>query len=442
MTSLRTELWRWMIGLLASVGLATAAISYWDAGNEARRFFDQQLRLIALNADITGKAQIAAPRDNAPHDPEDDFVVQVWDAQGHPRQTRAPGPDIPRGTVTGFRDVNGASGHWRTYTLVTRGDTIQVSQQIVVREELATDAALRSLYPLAIIIPLSWLVLGLVINRVLGKLDTLAAALNRRQVLDRRPLPTDGTPKELMPFVAAVNEALAEQGRFVSAAAHTLRTPLTALQIQVTNLRHALGSTDAPARLDDLERGVKRAIELARKLLRLGRSKERASKAITPLDLADIVRSVVAELLPLSDQKHLDVGVTRSDACLVLAEPEDLRTLIGNLLENAIHYTPPQGTIDLSVIASEDSVTLEICDTGPGIPEDEIERVFAPFHRLGSQRVEGTGLGLSIVASIVERYGAAVKLTNRTGDRGLAAEAVFARYKPAAAPHSALSLAR
>jgi len=441
MTSLRTELWRWMIGLLASVGLVTAAISYWDMGNEARRFFDQQLRLIALNADITAKAKIAAPRDNAPHDPEDDFVVQVWDAQGHPRQTHAPGPDIPRGTVTGFRDVNGPSGHWRTYTLVTGSDTVQVSQQIVVREELATDAALRSLYPLAIIIPLSWLILGIVINRVLGKLDTLAAALNRRQVMDQRPLPAEGTPKELMPFVTAVNEALAEQGRFISAAAHTLRTPLTALQIQVTNLRHALGSADAPARLDDLERGVKRAIELARQLLRLGRSKERP-QAITPVDLADIVRSVVAELLPLPDQKHLDVGVIRSDAGLVLVEREDLRTLIGNLLENAIHYTPPQGRIDLSVIAGEESLTLEICDTGPGIPEDEIERVFAPFHRLASQQVEGTGLGLSIVASIAERYGATVKLTNRTGDRGLAAKAVFARYKPAAAPHSALSLAR
>lgn len=444
--SLRTELWRWMMGLLASVGIITAGISYWHARDEAHRLFDQQLRLIALNADASGRGEAArgdsaaVPGDSATeHDPEDDFVVQVWDAAGHPLRTMAPGPDLARGQRTGFSNPDQAGARWRTYTLVSATLTVQVSQQSVVRDELAADAAWRSLYPVAITIPLAWLVLGFVINRVFARLDALTLALGRRRVLEQKPIPMDGAPTELRPLVAAVNDALTQQSRFISSAAHTLRTPLTALQLQAANLRRALGTSDASARLDDLERGVRRAVELTRQLLRLGRSQERgAARALEPVELAEIVREVVGGLLPLADQKGQDVGFTRSDAGAVLAEPEDLRCLIGNLLENAILYTLPGGTIDLSVIADDETLVLDVRDTGPGIADADMQRVFAPFERGDAHETQGSGLGLSIVASIAERYGAHVRLVNRSDRSGLVVEVAFRRHDPDA-PHSALS---
>jgi two-component system OmpR family sensor kinase len=435
MTSLRTELWIGMLSLLTSVGLVAAGFSYWNAGEEARGFFDQQLRLIALNVDVHGRDFTANIGDAPPHDPEDDFVVQVWDQTGTPLRTMAPGPDIPKGGVTGFRDALIGSTMWRSYTLIRRRHTVQVSQQNDVREEMASEAAWRSLLPIAVTIPLSWLVLSLVINRALGRLDDLAQALSRRRALDRSPIPTEGVAKEVEPLVAAVNEALTAQGRFISDAAHALRTPLAALQLQVGNLRKVTHSEEATRRIDELERGVKRAIELVRQLLRLARSHDRGLRSqVGQVDLCDHVRASIATLLPLSDDRGQDVGLVRCDPGVVFIDAEDLRVLIDNLLENAIRYTPLRGTIDISVAAGDHVMTFEVRDTGPGIPEDLLELAFEPFHRVGNLHVEGSGLGLSIIAGIAEQYGATINIANRTDRSGLIARVNFKCHLPVTDP--------
>jgi signal transduction histidine kinase len=430
-----------MLGLLTSVGLVAAGIFYFNASDEAQGFFDQQLRLIALNVDANGKDRASPPNDAPPHDPEDDFVVQIWDDAGLPLRTMAPGPEIPRGEATGFRDVATNGGLWRSYTLVGRGRTVQVSQRDVVREEMASDAAWRALVPIAIIIPLSWLVLSIVINRVLGGLDDLAMALARRHELDPSPIPTGSLPKEVRPLVTAMNDALrrlqdalSAQGRFVSDAAHALRTPLAALQLQAGNLRKAAPDGQVRQRVDELERGVKRTSDLARQLLRLARSREGSPKEqARPIELGDQVKAVIAELLPLSDHRQQDVGLLRCDPGLVRLGAEDAQVLVGNLLENAIRYTPTGGIIDISVMSGGQEMELQIRDTGPGIPEDELALAFEPFHR-SSSTVEGSGLGLSIVASITERWGAKVTIANRGDGSGLIASVTFKRHLPATEP--------
>jgi two-component system OmpR family sensor kinase len=448
MRSLRTQLWMWMLCLLTSVGLVASGIFYWEVRDEAQGFFDQQLRLIALNVDATGKNRASSANDASSHDPEDDFVVQIWDEAGNPVPTMAPGPAIPRGSATGFRNVTTDSGAWRCYTLVTGNSTIQASQQSVVREEMASDAAWRSLSPIAVSIPLSWLVLSLVINRVLGGLDGLARGLVKRRPLNRGPIPTENLPTEVQPLVAAMNEALkrlqdalSAQGRFVSDAAHALRTPLAALQLQVGNLRNVAEGQESARRVEELDLGVKRAIELARQLLLLARGRERGRGAPTgPVDLGDQAKSAIAELLPLSDHRRQDVGLVRCDSGLVMADAEDLRVLTNNLLDNAIRYTPIGGTIDISISASDSEMELQIRDSGPGIPEDQLDLVFEPFHRSPNPTVEGSGLGLSIVRGIAERYGAKVILSNRNDRSGLIASVALSRHfsvtEPSFAPQS------
>jgi len=431
-----------MLGLLTSVGILAAGIFYWNAQDEAQRFFDQQLRLIALNVDTRGRNHASLRNDAPPHDPEDDFVVQIWDEAGQPLPTMAPGPAIPRGSVTGFRNVVTDSAAWRSYTLITSNGTVQVSQQSAVREEMAGDAAWRSLLPIAVTIPLSWLVLSVVINRVLGGLDGLARGLTNRRALDRTLIPTEGIPSEVQPLVAAMNDALirlqdalSARGRFVSDAAHALRTPLAALQLQVGNLKKIASGEEAAHRIEELERGVKRTIELARQLLFLARGRERGPAVQSgPVELRDQATASIAELLPLSDHRRQDLGLVRCDSGLVTADAEDLRILISNLLDNAIRYTPIGGTIDVSIAASDSEMELHVRDSGPGIPEDQLGLVFEPFHRAASSKIEGSGLGLSIVASIAERYGARVTLANRVDRSGVIASVALRRRHSATEP--------
>ena len=435
MTSLRTQLWVWLLALLTVVGLAVAASSFWIVQDEANGFFDHQLRQIALNVG-EGLPSAVTAADTSPHDPEDDFAIQIWDASGVTNRQLTTSAPVPRGSTTGFSDFKSPVGDWRTYTLMGPARTVQVSQQRVVRDELANEAVWRSLLPIAVTIPLSWLLLSFVINIVLSHLDALAKSLAGRKANDTSPIPISGLPSEVTPLVVAMNEllgrlqdTLATQKRFVSDAAHELRTPLAALQLQIGNLRKVAVGDDAGSRFDDLERGVRRAAQLARQLLRLARYTEDEIKSqAVPVDLTELARVAIADLLPLADHRHQDLGLVRSDPAVVLGDPDDLRILFVNLLENACRYSPDGASIDVAVSADAGGATLEIRDPGPGIEADQLNLVFQPFHRAANANSEGSGLGLSIVARIAERHGASVALTNQTGRSGLVACVTFARH--------------
>jgi two-component system, OmpR family, sensor kinase len=432
--SLRTQLWFWLSGLLTVAGLLAAAFSFWTAQDEARSFFDNQLRLMAIHVGDPATPAVAAPTQvPGDHDPEDDFLVQVWDAGGTQVRSSLPLVDVPAGDKTGFSDVSSASGRWRTYTLKAPSRTVQVSQQSVVREELASDAALRSLIPVAVSIPLSWLLLSLVINRVLRRVDVVANRLAARKPGDWQPIPLADVPTDFAPLVTAANDllsrlqgALSAQKRFVSDAAHELRTPLAALQIQIGNLRKAPG-TELPARIDELERGVRRASQLTRQLLNLARSGETPDRPLVTVDLVELARSVMAEVLPLADHRRQDLGLVQSDPAEIEGDADDLRVLMGNLLENAIRYTPDEGVVDLAILAAAGSIAIEVRDSGPGIEPGLLEDVFQPFRRAAEPGVEGSGLGLTIARRIAEQHGAVITLSNRQDRAGLVARVTFNR---------------
>ncbi len=115
--------------------------------------------------------------------------------------------------------------------------------------------------------------------------------------------------------------------------------------------------------------------------------------------------------MPLAESKNIDLGVTGEMDATVGVSQVDLYTLVKNLVDNAIRYTPESGRIDLSVETSGGTVMLIITDTGPGIPEDERDRVFEPFYRVLGNSETGSGLGLSIVKEIASRIGATVHIS-------------------------------
>ncbi|MGO4482892.1 ATP-binding protein [Rhizobium pisi] len=427
--SIRRTAFLWLAGLMATIGVCAATTSYFLVQNEASDFLDNQLRQIALYVGDARSSPATGPDSGAPHDPEDDFVIQVWDVAGKPLRLSHPAVDIPRQQATGFADISTGSDNWRVYTLAAPDRTVQVSQDTMVREELATDAALQAALPIIILIPLSLLTLSWIIDRIMARLNRLAVAVASRDAAADDPVPIDDVPAELIPFVNSINRLLARlrallgrQRRFISDAAHELRTPLSALQIQIDNLRHDDRDGGFSQRLTELEAGIGRATGLVSKLLRLARyDAHETAPASQPIDLVQLALDVVARLNPLAESRRIDLGITRQDKAIAIGSLDDFEIILGNLIDNAVRYTPPCGTVDVAVVITGQEARIEIRDTGPGIAEDEMPRVFERFFRARPQDSEGSGLGLAIAKAAAERQGVRLTLATREDERGLVA---------------------
>jgi two-component system OmpR family sensor kinase/two-component system sensor histidine kinase QseC len=437
--SLRRTFRLWLTVLLLLIGLITAVASYLLAGYEAADYLDNQLRQVALYVrDLPGGPRIdatAAP----PHDPEDDFVVQVWDAAGVPLMESGPAIPIPRAALAGFSEVELQGEEYRVYTAIDPQRTVQVSQQLEVREELAADASLRATIPIALLIPLSWLVLNWLIGRIIGRLDRVAAQVAEREAGGIDPIPTAEAPVEILPLVSAMNAlvqrlqaALAQQRRFVADAAHELRTPLAAISLQVNNLKAAAGNDDELIRrIADLEAGSHRASALVGQLLRLARFESAAAaEPDQRIALLPLVMDSLGRFAPLAERRAIDLGLGEGSALAVEGAEAEVRTLIDNLLDNAIRYTPEGGTVDVILRSDGDLPVLEVRDTGPGIPEATLPRVFGRFFRAAPPDTEGSGLGLSIAKAAADRNQIGLALRNRTDRSGLCA---ILRFRPALA---------
>ena len=423
MTSLRRLALIWMTILLTGVGAVAFVISYQLAHNEAAGFLDGQLRQIALNAG-QGLDEVTAPR--VTHDPEDEFVIAIWNAAGDALRKPTFGVGPPRQASPGFATVAAGGEAWRVYVASDSHRTVQVAQRMIVREEMAQAAALHAGLPILAAIPFAWLVIGWALGKVMSRLATLAQTISLRSVDSREPIPLPGVPVEVRPLVNAINNlierlqlAVEKQKRFVSDAAHELRTPLAALQIQADNLGAA--SELERSRLNrEIREGIKRATTMAEQLLRMARLEEPARKAARKkVDLAELVTECVARFVSIAEAKGVDLGITARDSVVIAGWPGELRMLFGNLIDNAIHYTAAGGTVDVGVRRTGFTAVVEVRDTGCGIAAHKLPHVFDRFYRAAPSETEGSGLGLSIVAAVAKRHGLTVELKNREDRSGL-----------------------
>jgi two-component system OmpR family sensor kinase len=422
--SLRTRLSAWFTILLIMSGLLGGLGAYIAAQQDPDNFLDDQLRELAL--DVIGSVddldQFPAP----PLKASDMIVVQTWDADGRLLKTFPPGLDLPRQSKTGFSDFDAASERWRSYTWVLDDGTVQVSQRASVRQELALRAALPAILTILLLIPMSWLLVRWLLGRLLHPVDKLTRQLRARASQSTQVLAASDVPSEIAPLVDAMNEALrrvgetlAAQHRFVSNAAHQLRTPLTALRLQVRNLNRLPSSTGASEVLADMEIGLRRMSILTSQLLALARAEApRLVQPPQPVVLADVLQEAIAGVLPVAESKMITLVAAPCAPLRIEADRDDLLTLFSNLVDNAVRYTPCAGQVDVAVRAADGMTIVEIGDTGPGLPDELLGQVFDPFVR-GTDSQEGTGLGLAIVKAIATRIGARVFLHNRSGGSGL-----------------------
>ncbi|HUY02505.1 MAG TPA: ATP-binding protein [Rhodocyclaceae bacterium] len=434
MKSLQKQLIFWLVGLLTVVGILAGAVSFYFALQEANRLLDHQLSQIARSVDEGSQlpAMQARFRQESADQRKRDFVIQVWLEQ-EPGQSSRPGFALPRATVTGFSDLISHHSSWRAYTMIHPHRTVQVSQGEDVRLEIASHSAMRVLLPVAILIPLSWLLVGIVVSRLLQPLAAVTEAVILRDVTSRAALPIDNIPEEVAPLIRAINdlisrlgEALELQRQFLADAAHELRTPLAALQLQIENLARDDSRQDLDIRIDEMRCGSQRASHLVDQLLKIARYEAQGKPlAFSELSLDRLVKACLADFIPLAEHRGIDLGMIRDDVAIVMGNAEELRILLGNLIDNAIRYTPEAGKVDVTMGVSGDRVVVEIADTGPGIPASLQTRVFDRFYRAAGQDTEGSGIGLAIVKALARRHAAEVSLANRRDGPGLCASVVF-----------------
>jgi two-component system, OmpR family, sensor kinase len=181
--------------------------------------------------------------------------------------------------------------------------------------------------------------------------------------------------------------------------------------------------------MSTLSAGVQRAIRLVEQMLALARQEPRADRPHVPVRLDDLAREIVAELVPLADAGHIDLGVAAAQPASVAGDPDALRTLLRNLIDNAVRYTPSGGRVDVTVEAGApagtDRARLTVTDDGPGIAPAERTRVFDRFYRRAGTEPPGSGLGLAIVKAIADSHGATVQLADGPGGKGLAVTVSF-----------------
>ncbi|HEY4997571.1 MAG TPA: ATP-binding protein [Usitatibacter sp.] len=423
--SMRRRLLYWLLSTVLVAGLAATAVVFYQARQQANQLFDYQLRQLAMTLrDRTFQPNELAEALQGAQGL--DFVIDVWSADGRLLYESHPGILVPVSSQPGFSDVKTKLGTWRVFTTWYRGLTIQVAQYQLAREALALGAAWRTLAPFLLALPLmGWLIWRLV-GREVKFLETTAQAVARRTPESLDPIESEAVPEEVQPLVDALNGlmarlggALAQQRQFIADAAHELRTPLTALRLQLQLAERARDSEERAKAHAMLNEGIMRATHVVEQLLTLARADpEATAKGWSAVDLAELAHDVVLAHEAEASAKAIALTERAEGPVSIEGDRPALRAMMDNLVDNAVRYTA-SGAVTVRVRREAGRAIFEVEDSGPGIPAEERERVFARFYRGESAAEGGSGLGLAIARRIVERHGGKVDLLDGAEGRGL-----------------------
>lgn len=394
--------------LLVAIGAGTAA--FYAILEEAHEYQDDMLRQTAGLIDAH----------HPPHTREDDDDIRIdIEPIGQPgRHGRIIDPHLR----DGFHDFRHHKKRYRAY-LKTYPDQRRLAfiQETEFREEAAYASAWHAIAPLLLLVPILALITYFTIRRALRPVRQLSQQLEKRSETDLSALPADNIPREIHGFITAINHLLRrvhasirEQQRFIADAAHELRSPLTALSLQAERLAEADMGAEAAERLHTLREGIRRNRHLLEQLLAMARAQNPEQTQREQHSVQHLYRRVIQELHIHADAKNIDIGIDGEQDAHIAGDDISLYTLIRNLVDNAIRYTPAGGQIDLRVNPQNRHILLEIEDSGTGIPREERTRVFDPFYRSPGSAGEGSGLGLAIAKTLAAQLGGHIELTDST----------------------------
>ncbi len=454
---------RLLLLLLLPLGffaLVSIYLDYRTAGSVAFQKDQQLLRLIPLMAD-----SVLGPTDNKTATPVlllapsiEDFIKDRESFVGFRLSDAAGNFLAGQAWITG---VLPSSREPELHSVETDGTTYRIAAQRVntaagelivlladgsdPRQQWVRSIWVKVLLPNLALVLAAGFAVNWAVKRALKPLVELTGAVQRRSPRDLSPMDAAAAPAEVQPLVAALNRLLglvndqAEgQRRFVADAAHQLRTPLAGLQAQVeawaqaaeaaetatsAHSAHPTGDLASKSgslllsndKIFKLRSATRRTSQLANQLLALSRADATAlaTQPMQRVDLKELCESILPAHLDAAFEKEIDLGL---DAAPVYAVGHEwlLRELLGNLVDNAVKYTPRGGTVTIrcgrteGVAASSagqaQGVFLEVIDDGPGIAPQERSKALERFYRVPGTAGEGNGLGLAIADELARAH--------------------------------------
>ncbi|MFM2083497.1 MAG: hypothetical protein RLY95_315 [Pseudomonadota bacterium] len=448
--SLFREILDWMLIPLLLIFPMSIVLTWLVAQNTAGRPFDRALeynaqalaKLIIVSQSKTQLNLPAPAREILRADDEDAIYYQVLGVWGEyvAGERELPHPPYEEKPIAGKisiradeylgRDIRVASLWINAQKIEEQkpGDKmvlVQVAETLEKRSTLATEIITGVMLPQLLMLPLVVLLIWLALIRGTEPIKELEHRIRQRKTEDVSPLDLEGVPREVSPLIASVNDLLKRlqdsmviQKRFLTDAAHQLKTPLAGLRMQADLAQREGASADELKHsLRQVGRSSVRATRTVNQLLALARAEATGREVTkTQVNLERIVIEAVRGALPTAQDKHMDLGFDDSNLVrdsVLLGNAVLLQELVRNLLENAINYTPEHGVVTARVLRDPYSgeLALQVEDTGPGIPAAERERVLQPFYRMNdslSNSVDGSGLGLAIVQAIARHHQATV----------------------------------
>lgn len=421
------------------VWTAAAIISWQESRDQMDEFFDTYQLLLARQlstADWTNLTADMQKKSNRLIENVDDDGEEEDEALGFAVFNR-------RGEMIFNDDENGrdfiytpeASGFvnqkigrkkdmWRIFWLTSadKNFTIAVGQELEFRDDAALELVEETLLPW--LVGLSVLLLAFIwmVSRELRPLRRIADELSERDSDNLHPLSLSGQASEILPLIKAINtqfsrieQMLQRERGFISDSAHELRSPLTALKVQLEVAQ--LADDDAAARhqaLQKLNQGIDRSTRLVEQLLALSRLDSAAAAANDePLDWPALVNAAVNEQLPAAEEKKINIKTsTDGSAPTTCGQALLWALLLRNLLDNAVRYSPEEAQISIEL----KDETLSVTNSNTVVAAEYLPRLKERFFRPAGQKSTGSGLGLSIVERIAELHRCRVALTNDDGN--------------------------
>lgn len=432
--SLRARLLGMLLAATSLVWLAAAWWSYGDARHEAEELLDAQLaqsaRLLMAQTrhelvdegaqHLTAFSFLDEP---GLHPYQQSLQFRIENDQGRTLLSSATPPPVLAGQAPGYADVFVNGQGWRVLMIDDKATRlrVEVAQSLTIREELAQKVAIRLALPVMLALPLLGGLIYLVIGRALQPLNELANKVKARTSTNLTPVEARGLPREVQPLALALNRLLSRlsrtlesERRFTADAAHELRTPLAAIQVQAEVAEDCTDPGDRRHALQQVLAGTRRATRLVEQLLRLARLDPLAGLTEThPVELDVLAAQVVGEASQAAGASQLRLDPGHDSGVVVDGDADLLAVALHNLVGNALRHAPAGSEITVGIEQGNGEPRLWVADNGPGVPEDELPYLTERFYRGRSTTTEGTGLGLAIVQRIAELHGATLLLENR-----------------------------
>jgi two-component system OmpR family sensor kinase len=435
--SLRARLLLLLFSVVVLTATVQAFVAYRTSLDQTIEIFDYQMEQMALS--LRKGLPIGGYLGNSFRDDADssfEFLIQITGAGGKLVFQSTPDANLPLDAKPGFTRFEGDGKNYRLFSLQSGEQYIQVAQDRSGRRDLARKLALKAVSPIVVMVPLLFLMVWWVVSASLAPAERVRSQLASRRADELAEVNEEGLPAEIYPLVHELNllfrrvrYAFDAQKNFIADAAHELRSPLSALKLQVEGLRRASDASAREIAIFRLAAGIDRATRLVEQLLVLARQQAGPAdlEFKEPVQVAAMVQSIVGDLWEAANARRIDIGLVAAQDGVVTGHQDALNILVRNLLDNAIKYTPEGGTVNVSVLVGDAVVQLVIEDSGPGIPSADRARIFDRFYRVAGPQSStiGSGLGLAIVKTIADMHMASLSVDTSESLGGLKVTIIF-----------------